>query len=64
MQIVPVSVFIKWIVHQSDPLADKPNAYMLPSSLNLLIVIAMVPSSDKVFGSKNTLGSLSNVSCT
>lgn len=52
------------MVHQSDPLADKPNAYILPSSLNLLIVIAMVPSSDKVFGSKNTLGSLSNVSCT
>lgn len=37
---------------------------MLPSSLNLLLVIAMVPSSDRVFGSKNTLGSLSNVSCT
>lgn len=51
-------------MYQSDPLLDSPYAHMLPSWLNSQLVIAIVPSSDKVFGSKNTLGSLSNVSCT
>lgn len=62
--ILPVCAFRKWIVLQSEPLSDNPYAKMLPSSLKLLLVIATVPSSERVLGSRNTLGSLSRISCT
>lgn len=62
--ILPVCAFKKWIVLQSEPLLDNPYAKILPSSLKLLLVIATVPSSERVLGSRNTLGSLSRVSCT
>lgn len=62
--ILQVCAFRKWIVLQSEPLLDNPYAKMLPSSLKLLLVIATVPSSERVLGSRNTLGSLSRVSCT
>lgn len=62
--ILPVSAFKKWIVLQSEPLLDNPYAKMLPSTLKLLLLIATVPSSERVLGSRNTLGSLSRVSCT
>lgn len=60
----PVATSFRCIVIQSEPLAERPYANVLPSSVNRDPDSATVPSSDSVFGSRNTRGSPSRLSCT
>lgn len=58
----PVVTFLNFISSQSDPLLLRPYAIIFPSFENAVFDNEIVPSSDKVLGSKNTLPSDSKLS--